>query len=383
MTSKRERPSPAPNKELPIVSSELLTLISRNLAESRRAKPVVQARRFRRWNDMKHFLVFTLLVVSGALGEDKPKRIGLIEFFGYSGIDLSRVRAALPFQEGDEFDVDKAEEKVSQAREAVTRVIGHPTTDISPTCCDKQNNWILFVGLSGRTLRYNLPPKGTARLPETIVNLYERLMDALSEAVQKGAAFEDHSKGYALSEYQPLRSTQLEIRAYAIRHGALVREVLKTSSDNQQRIVAAHVLGYTQQSKSQITALVHASHDANSNVRNNATRALLVLVESNPKLAIDIPVEWFTELLLSGTSSDLNKTSFLLSSLTQSRNARMLAKLRDREVVERLLEMSRWRTHGEAARTILGRIAGMDEERLQQLVTTGNVEEIIQSRQAR
>jgi HEAT repeat protein len=209
-------------------------------------------------------------------------------------------------------------------------------------------------------------------------------MDALMESVQKGAANEDHSKGYALSEYYtPARATQLEVREYAIRHGALLREVLKTSSDDEQRIVAAHLLGYTQQSKSQITALVHASRDANSTVRNNATRALLVLVESNPKLAIDIPVGGFAELLLSGTWTDLNKASFLLSSLTRSRNAKMLGKLRDREVVERLMEMARWRTHGEPARTILGHIAGADEERLQQLVTTGNVEEIINRKQAK
>jgi len=87
---------------------------------------------------------------------------------------------------------------------------------------------------------------------------------------------------------------------------------------------------------------------ANSDVRNNATRALLVLLESNPKLAIDIPVEWFTELLRSGTSSDLNKASYLLSSLTRNRKAEMLGQLRKREVLERLMEMARWRTHGEA-----------------------------------
>jgi hypothetical protein len=333
---------------------------------------------------MKHYLVLALFAVSSALGQDKPQRIGQIEFFGYSGIDLSRAKATLPFQEGDEFKIETWEEKVNQAREAVTQTTGRTPTDISPTCCDDQNNWTLFVGLSGKTLRYNLPPKGTARLPGTIVNLYERLMDALMESVQKGAANEDHSKGYALSEYYtPARATQLAVREYATRHGALLREVLKTSSDDEQRIVAAHLLGYTQQSKSQITALVHASRDANSTVRNNATRALLVLVESNPKLAIDIPVGGFAELLLSGTWTDLNKASFLLSSLTRSRNAKMLGKLRDREVVERLMEMARWRTHGEPARTILGHIAGADEERLQQLVTTGNVEEIINRKQAK
>src|SRR5205085_9543729 len=120
-----------------------------------------------------------------------------------------------------------------------------------------------------------------SRLPENIVNLYERFMRALMEAVQQGAAAEDRSQGYALSAYPPLRATQLEMRAYAVDHEALLRTVLAASSDAQQRIVAAEVLGFTKQSKSQLAALTQASRDGNSTVRNNATRALLVLVESN------------------------------------------------------------------------------------------------------
>jgi hypothetical protein len=64
-----------------------------------------------------------------------------------------------------------------------------------------------------------------------------------------------------LFQSQPLRSTQRKIHAYAMKHAALLRELLKNSSDDRQRIPAAHMLGYAQHSKSQITALVHGSHD--------------------------------------------------------------------------------------------------------------------------
>jgi len=330
-------------------------------------------------NRIRHALTWTILVAVRAFGQDTPKHIGAIEFFGYSGIDLTRVRAVLPFQEGDEFDLDKGEGAVNQAQEAVRRVTGHAATDVSPTCCDRQNNWILFIGLSGKTLCYNPPPKGAARLPGTIISLYDLMTDTLLEAVQR-AATEDHSKGYALSEYQPLRSKQLEMRAYATNHARLLRDVVKTSSDDQQRIAAAHLLGYTRQSKSQIAALVHASRDTNGNVRNNATRALIVLVESNPKIATHIPVGWYADLLLSGTSSDLNKASFLLASVTKNSSANMLEPLRNREVVERLMEMARWRTHGEAAKLILSEMTRMNEERLAQLVKEGNVEQIIEGK---
>ena len=284
----------------------------------------------------------------------------------------------MPFREGDEFSLETGIEKLERTQEALKQVTGHPPTDISPTCCDNHNNWIIYIGLSGKPMRYNPQPKGTARLPENIVNLYERFMRALMEAVQQGAAAEDRSQGYALSAYPPLRATQLEMRAYAVDHEALLCTVLATSSDAQQRIVAAEVLGFTKQSKSQLAALRQASRDGNSTVRNNATRALLVLVESNPKLAMDIPVEGFIEQLLSGTWTDLNKASSLLSSVTNNRNPAMLAQLSKSEVKARLIERARWRTgHAEAAGYILGRIAGIAEERIQQLVTTGQMETII------
>ena len=328
---------------------------------------------------MKRFaLLITILLAARASGQGPSKRIGEIEFFGYAGIDLNKVRSSLPFREGDEFKIETAEEKVSQAFEAAKQVTGYRPTDISPTCCDDQKNWIIYVGLAGKTMSYNARPKGTARLPNGISQLYERFMNSTMQEVQKGAAAEDRSKGYALSEDPSLRAMQLEMRTYAVEHEVLLREVLATSADDQQRIVAAEVLGYAHQSKPQIKALAHANRDRNSAVRNNATRALMVLAESNAKLAMEIPTEGFVELLLSGTWTDLNKASVLLAAITRNRKAELLIQLRMKDVLERLIEMARWRTgHAQAAQYVLGRIAGIDEERLEELVTTRKVELII------
>jgi HEAT repeats len=262
-----------------------------------------------------------------------------IEFFGYAGIDLNKVKAALPFHEGDEFGIETVEEKRRQAREAVERVTGHPPTDIAVGCCD-QGNWSIYIGLSGKPIHYNPQPKGAARLPGSAIKLYDQFTNANAEAIQKGAAAEEWSKGYALSQYQPLRSLQLEMRAYAVGHEAQLRTVLVTSSDDQQRIVAAELLGYARRSKSQIAALVSASRDTNSLVRNNATRALMALAQSNPKVATEIPAGGFIELLLSGTWTDLNKASSLLSSMTRGRSPELLAHLCRGEVLDRLIEMA-------------------------------------------
>ena len=324
-----------------------------------------------------------LLLPSVTFGQDKPKLIGEIEFFGYSRIDLNKLRAALPFHERDGFDGEIFAAKFEQAAEAVKQVSGQWPTDITNVCCDGEGNWVIFIGLSGKTIRYNPPPKGTARLPENIVNLYERFIKVNMESVQKGATAEDHSQGYALSADPPLRSIQLEMRAYAVEHGALLRDVLETSPDERQRMVAAELLGYARQSKTQLAALVRANQDSNGTVRNNATRALIVLAESSPKVAREIPAEGFIELLLSGTWSDLNKASNLLDSITKSRGAKMLARLRQKEVLDRLIEIARWRSHGGPARYILGRIAGIDEGRLEQLVKANKVEAIINEVQSK
>jgi hypothetical protein len=323
-------------------------------------------------------LLMTILLAVIGVGKSQTKRIGAVEYFGYSGIDLDKVMGALPFREGDEISREIVEEKTRQTREAVERITGHPPTDITMICCDDQGNLIIYIGLSRKPIRYNTQPKGIAQLPGNGITLYDRFAKALDEAMLKGVSAEDHSKGYALSEYQPLRAIQLEMRAYAVNHETGLRTVLKNSREDRQRAAAAHLLGYARQSESQIAALVYASRDSNSGVRNNAIRALLVMGGSSQKTATEIPADIFIELLLSGTWTDLNKASGLLASLTQSRNPDILAKLRGKAVLERLIEIARWRSgHANNARYILGRIAGIDEDRLNQLVTAGDADAII------
>jgi hypothetical protein len=324
------------------------------------------------------FLFIVILLASNTAAQDKSKLIGEIEFFGYAGVDLNKVKAALPIHEKDDFSLESFSAQAEALREAIKQAAGRAPTDLGSTCCDDQGNWIVFIGLSGRTPQYNHPSGSRTRLPKNIVALYERFIKVNMEEVQKGAAAEDHSKGYALSVSGPLRSIQLEMRAYALNRTALLQAVLEGSADDEQRIVAAELLGYARRSRAQISSLVKANRDSNGTVRNNATRALLVLVDSNIKVAAQIPVADFVVLLLSGTWTDINKASGLLFNITRYRDAKVLAQLRTREVLNRLIEMARWRVgHGNAARYILGRLAAIDEEKLVQLVTAGQIEEII------
>ena len=328
-------------------------------------------------------LLITLWLAAVASAQDKL-RLGEIEFFGGSGLDTTKIRAAIPLRKGDEFPTMEAMSAViNKIKESVERASGRAPSDVEALCCDDQGGWVFFVGLPGPStskIAYNAAPEGTAQLPPDVVKLYRQSMDALVEAVRQGKSGEDDSHGYALSEYPPLHAKQLATRNYAARHESLVRRVLKTSRDEEQREVAAYVLGYARQSKEQIAALAHASRDPNETVRNNAVRALGVLARSDPKVAARIPAADFIEMLNSGEWTDRNKGGMLLEILSQRRDPRLLGRLRS-QALESLIEMARWRSsrHAHSARLMLGRVAGIEESRLQQLVQAGQVEQIIQA----
>ena len=138
------------------------------------------------------------------------------------------------------------------------------------------------------------------------------------------------------------------------------------------------MLGYGRQFDQQTDALVHASLDADDDVRNNAARALWVLATAKPDAAHRTPPEPFIRLLRSGAWSDHNKASLVLMALTTTRDPQVLARLRA-DALDPLLEMGRWRNsgHAEAALTILGRMAGIEEATLDHLIDAGQAATIL------
>jgi hypothetical protein len=327
-----------------------------------------------------------LLFIAPAVGQDKAVRIGQIDFFGYAGLDLNRIRAALPLHEGDELTRAASERAIQQLKQAVSQVVGREPTDVQLTCCDERGTLMVYIGLPGKSshnIQYKPAPTGSVRLPSSIVNLYRETMDTLEEAVRKQPS-EDDSQGYALSLYPPLRAKELATREFATKHDVLVRRVLEMSSDADQREIAAHVLGYAIRSKAQMAALVQASRDSDEGVRNNAVRALGVLARSSPRVAARIPAAGFVAMLNSGAWRDRNKAVALLDFLSESRAPQLLRQLRSQALLS-LIEMAHWRypNHASSARMILGRIAGIEEDRLSQLVADGKFDEIIDSLKSR
>lgn len=328
-------------------------------------------------NSLRLIILLLALTVAGQLetiqaqAELRPSTISAIEFYGTAGLDVEKVRAALPIHEGETFPTLVALYATRpKVEETVRRVTARPTTEIAMVS-PGQDAWLIYVGLSGNSTKsfpYNPAPKGTARLPADALEIYKQVDAAFLTAMQRGATGEDDSKGYMLSsDDSALRAKQQAMHEYAARHADVIRAVLRSAADNEQRQIAAEMLGYTNQSRRQIADLVWASHDPDEGVRNNATRALMVLARSNPKVAARIPATGFIEMLNSGKWSDRNKAGGLLLALSQWRAPKLLAALRA-QALESLVEMARWRSgHAYPARVMLGRIAGLEETRLQTL----------------
>jgi hypothetical protein len=309
----------------------------------------------------------------------------------FSRENLEQLRRALPVKEGDDFRFDSGQATMAQVKQVIRHTTGRDATDVNFLCCDDRGAAMIFIGLPGSTYRpfkYNsvpasspnrrMDPSANPQLPAEIIALVERTGDLAGEAAQREAR-EDRSQGYALSLYPPFREVQLKIREYALDHAGLLHRVLFMSSDAKQRRAAAYALGYAPRTDAQLASLAWASRDSSSAVRNDATRALAVLAQSDPRAAARIPTAHFVAMLSSGSWSDRNKAAWLLAVLTAKRKPTLLTALR-KNALGALIEIAHWRNTGHAfhARMIVGRVAGIEETQLQKLASgEGSAEEIV------
>src|SRR5215510_302604 len=335
---------------------------------------------------VRHILPLMLAGTMSAQSVGDRRPIGEIEFFGYKGLDVARIRAALPFHEGDLFPPQNSDDDPAlRVNQSIRETLGRDATDVNVVCCDGRQFLMIYIGLPGassRAVALNRAPTGPARLPADVMELNDQLLDAWMNGVFRGNATEDRSQGFSLLADPDARAIQLKLRSYAPNHERDIRRVLATSGDARHRAAAAMTLGYARASVTQVNALVDACFDADGTVRNNAVRALDVLFEARGDLAKRVRIDRFIPLLTSGQWSDHNKVIHLVEILTRPRNPQVLASIRA-GALENLVEMARWRSqHSWDARLVLGRVAGIDETRLQELTHQGPVDEIISAASA-
>jgi HEAT repeat protein len=308
-----------------------------------------------------------LLAILPALAESPSDRIGSIDFYGYGHLDVASMRAALPFKEGDGIPSDAVRES---AVRALSRITGRRAV-VSGVCCLPDGRSSIFVGLpevGAPLVVFNPAPQGDAKLPAEALRILGQFDKHFAAAVKRGAAQEDDSQGYALFSDPATHADQLKLRDWTRGHSATVLHVLAGSRDSEQRADAAQALGYADRSPEQIAALVTAAFDSDDGVRNNAVRALQALCAVGPEVTKQIPAARFIPLLHSVEWKDRNKGAMLLVRMTDSRDSVLLKMLHD-EALDPLCEMAQWKDFGHAwfSLTILGRIAGMEESRLDRL----------------
>lgn len=306
-------------------------------------------------------------------------RIGVIDFYGLRKVPEARLRSALGVGEGDALPRSKAD-----VEERIERVPGVVQARLEAVCCEGDRA-ILYVGIQEKGaphFDFRLPPNSDVSLPPDLVETYRKFLEAFERVARGSTVAEDLTQGYSLMADPEGRALQEQFRAFAERNVELLHEVLREAKDDEQRAVAACVIGYAPKKRGVVSDLLYAMQDAYDDVRANAMRALgaiAVLAAREPDSDLRISPTWFIEMLNSIVWNDRRRAATALVNLTETRNPGILGQLRERALPS-LVEMAQWKTlaHALPAYLVLGRIAGLSEKDIQEAWSKGERGALIQ-----
>lgn len=307
--------------------------------------------------------------------------IGIIDFFGMKQVSVQSLRSVLPYKEGDVMHPPSESQVDEWQRQS--KALGAIHSSFSFTCCDN-GKVILYVGVQeagAPTLTLHEAPRGTSRLDAQVVKASSDFDAALQVAVRAGRSAEDDTNGHSLASDPAMRAVENRFIEIARKDEKQLRLVLREQADEQQRGIAAQILGYVDDKQSVVSDLVYAVSDPSGLVRNNAMRTLWVFTKRVPDRkhpAVRVPYEPFIAMLNSPQWADRNKSSLALMELTQTRDPHLLAMLRT-DAMDSLTQMARWKSKGHAmpARVMLARIAGYTDAAMQNALDHDEVEAVI------
>ncbi len=304
-------------------------------------------------------------------------RVDVIDFYGLHKTPEVKVREAIGVKEGDPLPPSKGD-----AEERLDSIAGVAESHLEAVYDAKK--MILYVGLEERGAPHfdiREAPEGDMKLPETITQEYRNFVEAAAAAARKNIVAEDLTQGHARSADPETRKVQDRFPLFATDHLAELRDVLRNSADEDQRAVAAYVIGYAPNKRDVINDLQYALKDSDAGVRANATRSLVaieVLAKLDPKQGIKVSPTWFIEMLNSLSWSDRNRAVGALQILTDQQDQSILDQIRDRALPS-LIDMARWKTlaHALPPYLLLGRVAGLPEDQVQAAWSRGDREWVI------
>lgn len=317
-------------------------------------------------------------VLGVSLLSAQAPRVGEIEFYGLHKLSEQKLLHAVHLKAGDPLPPSKGD--LEDALEAITGVV---LARVEAVCCE-DGKTVLFIGIEEKGaphLAFRSAPSGDAALPEDTADTYHRFVEAVREAARRGSTAEDLTNGHSLMADPDARELQQRFLEFAAAHVPLLREVLRDSGDEEQRAMAAAIIGYAVNKKEVVNDLEFALQDPDEAVRANALRALnaiAVLARLQPELGIHVPATWFVEMLNSIVLSDRTRAATALVTLTDQDAAGALNQIRDR-ALDSVVEMAQWKElrYALPAFILVGRLAGMNEEEIQKAWTSGGRQAVI------
>lgn len=338
---------------------------------------------------MRHFvtLVFALLTPQSP---NASPAVGIVDFYGLRSVHEAQVLEVLPYHLGDTIRIDQFKAKKHAVEQQLASIPGVVGASLTLVCCAhggaNEGKSILYVGIeetNNRCPQFEPAPTSGVRLTSDVLAAGENYDVAYEKSVLEGNFSEDDSQGHALDGDPKVRDIQLKFVKLAELHLTNLKDVLHNSSDARERAIAAQVLGYVKDQQAIVPDLVVAMRDADSDVRNNASRALAVFAGYSPNppaQKINIPAQPFVRMLKSCVWSDRNKSAAALAQISATRDPALLAVVREL-AFPALLEMAAWKNLGHAhySLQILGRIAGLSEDAIQKALAGGDRTPIIEA----
>jgi hypothetical protein len=297
--------------------------------------------------------------------------VGEIEFYGLHALTPERILSAVRLGTGDPIPPSKG-----ALEDRIAEIPGVVLARVEAVCCQGRRT-ILFIGVEERGAphaSFRSPPAGEAVLPQDLVDAYNQFLGAVVHAAGQGRAAEDLTAGHSRMDDPAAAALQDRFLAFAADHVDLLRAVLRNASDDDQRAIAAAVIGYVPKKEAVVDDLQYALQDPSDAVRANAARALNAFAVAG----IKVSPTWLIELLHSVVLGDRVEAVRTLLTLTDKPAPDVVAQLRDRAMPS-LIEMARWKTPSYALPPFLlvARVAGLTDAQAQESWRKGDRESVI------
>lgn len=334
---------------------------------------------------MKYLCAFFLAGACFASGPtDLTPRVGTIEVYGARKVSVAKIEKALGVKTGDILPSRE------QAEDRINKVGNILASRVEAACCSGGHQVILYVGVEERDaprMEFHPEPGGNLFLANSVIENYRRLLDEVEGSIRGGNADEDLTNGYSLMADPECRSLQKGFLDAVALDFPNISEVVRQSSDPEQRAAAAYLMQYAPRSPRNTPAMVNsiqwALQDDDDNVRESAMtslRAVLVGAKLHPEQDIHFEATWLVELMNSVVWSDRFHASQALATLTEDKNQAALDLLRTRALPS-VIEMARWHDmkHALPAFMLAGRLAGMDDAQVKQAWVNEDRESVLQA----